>query len=68
VAAGKQGNQEVVDDLVLSDDALADLGTQGAPGLAQLACRGDVAFYDFGRGPGGCFPTEGTGRENRSFL
>jgi hypothetical protein len=59
----------VVDDLVLSDDALADLGTQGASGVAQLAGRGDVALYDFRRWPGGRFPTEGsTRRENRSFL
>jgi hypothetical protein len=68
MAAGKQGDQEVVDDLVLSDDALADFRTQDASGVAQLTCRGDVAFYDFGRGPGGCFPTDGTRRENRSFL
>jgi len=54
---------------VLSDDALADFPHTGRVGRPHsLTCRGDVAFYDFGRGPGGCFPTDGTRRENRSFL
>jgi hypothetical protein len=54
MAAREQGNQEVVDDLVLSDDALADLGTQGTPGLAQLARGRDVALDHLGRRLGGC--------------
>jgi hypothetical protein len=66
VAAGKEGNQEVVDDIVLSDDALADLGTQDASGVAQLACCGDVALDDLRRRPGACITS--TRRENRSFL
>jgi hypothetical protein len=69
MAARKQGNQQVVDDLVLSDDALADLGTQGTPGLAQLACSGDIALDYLGRRLGGCLNGDnGTRRASRSFL
>jgi hypothetical protein len=69
VAARKQGNQEVVDDLVLSNDALADLGAQGALGLAKLACCGDVALDHLGRRPGGCFASENsTRRASCGFL
>ena len=54
---------------MLPDDAFADLGAQGTPGLAQLACGSDVALDHLGRRLGGCFTGEGsTRRENRSFL
>jgi hypothetical protein len=66
MAAREQGNQKVVDDLVLSDDALADLGTQDAAGVAQLAGCGDVALDDLRRWPRGSFTS--TRRENRRFL
>ena len=37
VAAGEQRDQQVIDDVALPDDPLADLGHQRPPGLGQLA-------------------------------
>jgi hypothetical protein len=69
VAARKQGNQEVVDDLVLANDALANLGTQSAPSLAKLAGCGDIAFDHLRRRPGDSFASDGsTRKKSRSFL
>jgi hypothetical protein len=69
VAARKQGNQQMFDDLVLPDDALADLGTQGAAGLAKLAGGGDIALDHLGRGRGGCVASHGSARKNsHGFL
>ncbi len=54
---------------MLSDDALADLGTQGAPRLAKFVCRGDVPLDHIGRWPGGGFTHAGSTRQkNRNFL
>jgi hypothetical protein len=54
---------------VLPDDALADLGTQGAPGLAKLAGGGDVPLDHLGRGRGGCVASHGSARKNsHGFL
>jgi hypothetical protein len=69
VAAREQGNQEVLDDLVLPDDALADLCTQGTPGLAELADGGDIPLDYLGRGRGGCVASHGSARKNsHGFL
>jgi hypothetical protein len=39
MSAGEEGNQEMLDDGVLSDDNLANLGTEGTVGFGKLSDR-----------------------------